>query len=65
MPDQKNEIEEKPTFEINETKIKERIAAIEKERDDFIKGANMQIAAYNGALGELRKLIEPEKTKKK
>ena len=43
--------------------IKERIIALEEEREKFTMDANMQVAAYNGAIAELKKLIEPETVK--
>jgi len=44
--------------------VKARIEALEKERDAFIMQANRQISAYDGAIGELRRLIEPPKPEK-
>lgn len=44
--------------------IVKRITALEKERDSFVIGANEQVAAYNGAIGELKRLIEPPKEEK-
>jgi F420-0:gamma-glutamyl ligase len=38
-----------------------RIEALIKERDVFVIDANKNIAAYNGAISELQRLIEPEK----
>lgn len=55
--DAKNKSEEKKPLE---DVVKERIAALEKERDNFVLQANNQVAAYNGAIGELKRLIEPE-----
>ena len=43
-----------------EDEIKERIVILEKEREIFVLQANNQIAAYNGAIAELHRLIEPE-----
>lgn len=45
---------------VKELAIKERIALLEKEREDFIIEANNKVAAYNGAIGELKHLIEPK-----
>ena len=49
---------------IKEQKIRERITELEKERDGFVLEANKQVAAYNGAIGELKRLIEPPKEAK-
>ena len=45
--------------------IKERIAALEKERENFVIEANKEIAAYNGAIMELKRLIDPKVNKAK
>lgn len=39
--------------------IIERIKQLEEERDHFVIQANQQIAAYNGAIGELQRTINP------
>ena len=50
---------DKPEVKLTiEEEVKERLTALEKERDSFVAQANQQIAAYNGAIGELRRLIE-------
>jgi len=38
-------------------KIEQRIELLKQERDNFIKNANTQIAAYNGAIAELERLL--------
>jgi hypothetical protein len=43
-----------------EEQIKARIAELEKEREQVVAQANQQIAAYGGAIAELKKLIEPK-----
>lgn len=43
--------------EINEEAIRQRIAQITKERDNYIQNANRQIAAYDGAIQALRSLL--------
>jgi len=45
--------------------IKERIAGLEKERENFVIEANKEIAAYNGAIMELKRLIDPKVDKAK
>jgi len=45
--------------------IKERIAGLEKERENFVIEANKEIAAYNGAIMELNRLIDPKVDKAK
>ncbi len=41
-----------------EERIAERIALLEAERKKFIEEANQKLAAYEGAIGELKRLIE-------
>ena len=41
--------------------IKARIVELEKERETFLSQANQQIAAYNGAIAELKRMIESDK----
>lgn len=43
-------------------KVKARIAQLEQERDMLIQQANQQISSYNGAILELKALLEPEET---
>ena len=45
---------------MTEERIKARIEALKQQRDRFIAEANQQIAAANGAIGELEALLEPE-----
>lgn len=40
-----------------ETRIKDRIAQLIAERDDYVVRANMNIAAYNGAIEALEGLL--------
>lgn len=47
---------------IDEATISARIAALEAERDAYIAEANTQIAAYQAAIGELKRLIAPAQT---
>lgn len=44
---------------IARSQIEGRIAELEKERDGVIAQANNQISAYNGAIGELQRLLAP------
>ncbi len=44
-----------------EERIRERIAEMEKERDEFVQRANQSVAAYNGGIAELKRLLEPPK----
>lgn len=44
---------------ILEQNIKKRIKELEKERDELITGANKAVAAYQGAIAELKKLLNP------
>lgn len=46
---------------VTEDEIRERIAAIEKERDLFIRQANERVAAYNGAVEALNGLLKDNK----
>lgn len=41
--------------------IEARIKELEGELQKYVAAANAQVAAYNGAIGELRRLIEPAK----
>ena len=45
-----------------EVKIKARIAELTAQRDKFLAEANQQLAAFNGAIGELERLIAPPAT---
>ena len=50
-------------MDILETKIKNRIDVLKAELKKFVDDANTSISAYNVAIKELEKLIEPEETK--
>ena len=41
--------------------IEKRVAELERERDTLIQQANQQVSAYAGAIGELKRLLEPPK----
>jgi len=45
-------------------RIQARIAELERERDDFIKqaniGVNMRVGAFNGAIAELKRLLDED-----
>jgi hypothetical protein len=43
---------------VNAHNLRERINELTAQRDGFIQQANGQIAAFNGAIGELERLIE-------
>lgn len=43
------------------TKIEERKSELIKEREQFLKEANERLSAYNGAIGELERLLAPPK----
>ena len=45
---------------MTEERIKARIEALKAQRDKLIQDANQQIAAHNGAIGELEALLQPE-----
>jgi hypothetical protein len=45
---------------VQEQTIKSRIDELIKEREKYIVNANFQVAAYNGAIGELQRLINPK-----
>lgn len=45
---------------MTEERIKARIVALKAQRDKLVQEANQQIAAHNGAIGELEALLEPE-----
>lgn len=40
-----------------ETKIKERIATLEKERDKFVQDANSTLSTYATMIAELKTLV--------
>jgi hypothetical protein len=42
-----------------EEKVQARIEQLEKELDQFVVQANQQVAAYNAAIAELKKLLAP------
>ena len=39
-------------------RLRARLIELESERARFVEAANRQIAGYNGAIGELRRLLE-------
>lgn len=41
-------------------KITKRIEELTQARDKFITQANTEVAAMNAAIGELKKLLDPE-----
>ncbi len=41
-------------------RIEARIEQLKQERDQYVAQANQQLAAYNGAIGELETLLKPE-----
>jgi hypothetical protein len=43
---------------VNSNKLRERIRELTEQRDGFVQQANAQIAAINGAIGELERLLE-------
>lgn len=43
-----------------EAKITKRIEELTQARDKFIAQANTEVAAMNAAIGELKKLLEPD-----
>jgi len=43
-----------------EERIRARIEELKEQRDRFLQEANQQIAAANGAIGELEALLQPE-----
>lgn len=45
-----------------EGRITERIAALKKERDQFLVQVDQTIAAYNAAIGELKRVLNPSAT---
>ena len=49
---------------MNKERIQARIAELERERDDFIKQANIEVNArvgtYNGAIAELKRLLDED-----
>ena len=45
-----------------EREIRERLADLEAGREVFVREANERLAGYNGAIGELKRLLEePQK----
>ena len=44
-----------------EERLTARIAELKTERDQFVMQANQTIAAYNAAISELEKMLEPPK----
>lgn len=44
---------------MTEERIKKRIEELTAARDKFVAEAQQQIAAYNGAIGELGELLKP------
>jgi hypothetical protein len=47
---------------VDEGRIEKRIAELKAQREDFVKQANQQIAALNGAISALEDLLKPEET---
>ena len=47
---------------MNEARIRERIDALVKERDELVQQANLRLAALNGAIQALEEMLEPEET---
>jgi len=45
---------------VTEERIRARIEELKAQRDRFLQEANQQIAAANGAIGELEALLRPE-----
>ncbi len=45
---------------INQDRVRQRIAELERQRDQFLASAQQQLAAVNAAIGELRALLEDE-----
>ena len=49
---------------MNTERIQARIAELERERDDFIKQANIEVntrvGAFNGAIAELKRLLDED-----
>lgn len=45
---------------LDEDTIRKRIEQLQEEREKFIAQANQTIAAYDGAIGELTRLISEE-----
>ena len=43
----------------HEIKIKARIEELKAQRDKFLAEANQQLAAFNGAIGELERMVAP------
>lgn len=41
--------------------IERRIAELKEQRDQFVQQANQQVAALNGAIQELERLLNPPK----
>ena len=51
----------KPTLTaITKTEIDAKVAKLQKERDDFVEKANMQIVSYNSKIELLTTLLDPE-----
>ena len=44
-----------------ETVVRERIADLEKRREEFRQQAERELVAYNAGITELRRLLEPPK----
>lgn len=45
---------------MTEERIRKRITELKAQRDKLVQEANQQIAAHNGAIGELEALLRPE-----
>lgn len=46
---------------LTEQTVRDRIAELEKQRDEFIQNANAQVAALNGAIQALTELVTEQK----
>ena len=45
---------------ITKTEIDAKVANLQKERDEFVEKANMQIVSYNSKIELLTTLLDPE-----
>lgn len=45
---------------MTEERIRARLAELKAEREKYLQQANVQLAALNGAIEVLEKLLEPE-----
>lgn len=49
---------------MDDERIQRRIAELKEQREDFVRQANQQIAALNGAISALEELLKPEEKPK-